>query len=216
MLLLFLYFFSIRSQAAIVSINGIVDDENSQAEGTIEGAVGYVRIDQQQPPQQQSQNNTNQQQQIQQPQIHPHYENIYECIEQYNAAARGGAVVGAAVVGASAAMAPINAANISNAPAEEPQQQQQSLPQPLQQPPPPQQPTNENNTQQAKQSRLAANNINYRNDLYDRANAININAAQSNAVPQAAGTNNNNYDIPRSVRSGLGFRRNFQLDLHAG
>lgn len=32
----------------------------------------------------------------------------------------------------------------------------------------------------------------------------------------AGGGGSTNYDIPRSVRSGLGFRRNFQLDLHAG
>lgn len=201
-----------------------MDDENSQAEGTIEGAVGYVRNDQlQQQQQQQSQNNTNnQQQQQQQPQqIHPHYENIYESIEQYNAAAHGGAVVGAAAVGIAAVAAPINAANNANAPAEESQQQlQQQQPAPLAQPPQLPQATNENNTQQqtAKQSRLAANNINYRNDLYDRSNAININAVQGNAGLAAVGNsnNNNNYDIPRSVRSGLGFRRNFQLDLHAG
>ena len=212
-----------------------MDDENSQAEGTIEGAVGYVRStdqqqqqQQQQPQLQQSQNSTIQQQQLllqqQQPQIHPHYENIYESIEQYNAAAHGGAIVGAAV--AAVAVAPINAANNANAPAEEAQQQQQqqqqpsvaqSQPQPQQALQQQQQPTNENNTQQqAKQSRLA-NNINYRNDLYDRSNAININTGQANAGLTASGVNtNNNYDIPRSVRSGLGFRRNFQLDLHAG
>lgn len=207
-------------QAAIISLNGIVDDENSQAEGTIEGAVGYVRNnDQQQQQQQQSQNSTIQQQ----PQIHPHYENIYESIEQYNAAAHGGAIVGAAAA-ATIAVAPINVANNANAPAEEAQQQQQQQSaaaqlqsQPQQALQQQQQPSNENNTQQqSKQSRLA-NNINYRNDLYDRSNANNISTGQANTGLTAAGGNtNNNYDIPRSVRSGLGFRRNFQLDLHAG
>uniref|UniRef100_A0A1A9W0K6 BTB domain-containing protein n=1 Tax=Glossina brevipalpis TaxID=37001 RepID=A0A1A9W0K6_9MUSC len=194
------------------NIMGIVDDENSQAEGTIEGAVGLVRNNEQhQQPQaniaNSNSNNTNcnQQQQIN----HPHYENIYETIEQYNAAARGGAVSGVVAVPAVSVAASVNASNSVNAPAEE-QQQLQSIPQQQQQQPQ----GNDNNaqTQQQQQSRLY-NSINYRNDLYDRANASNIGSTTSTNTTTSSG--GNNYDIPRSVRSALGFRRNFQLDLHA-
>uniref|UniRef100_A0A1A9VXN3 BTB domain-containing protein n=1 Tax=Glossina austeni TaxID=7395 RepID=A0A1A9VXN3_GLOAU len=196
---------------AAANIMGIVDDENSQAEGTIEGAVGLVRnSEQHQQPQvnitnsnsNSNSSNCNQQQQIN----HPHYENIYETIEQYNAAARGGAVSGVVAIPAAVnAAASANASNSTNAPAEE-----QSIPQQQQQQPQ----GNDNNaqTQQQQQPRLY-NSINYRNDLYDRANATNIGSTSSNtATASSAG---NNYDIPRSVRSALGFRRNFQLDLHA-
>lgn len=180
-----------------------MDDENSQAEGTIEGAVGVVRPDQQQQQQQQA-NNPNQQQQQQN--VHPHYENIYESIEHYNAAARG--------LGAEALIAPINPNNNANAPAEE-----LIVPPPTPQQPHPPATTQasatgnpDNNNTQSK-SRLTTSNINYRNDLYDRANGIN-GSATTNGIGVGAGSTN--YDIPRSVRSGLGFRRNFQLDLHAG
>lgn len=150
------------------------DDENSQAEGTAEGAVGYSRPTQD--------NCTNQQQQAaangaggQNVVNNPHYENIYESIEQYNAAAAANNDVVANVVGAGNAAGPADNSNgpsaaVANAP--HPQNQQQ------------------------QNSRAQNSNINYRNDLYDRAN-------------------NFAYDVPRSVRSSLGMRRNnLQLDLN--
>lgn len=223
------------------------DDENSQAEGAAEGAVGYARSIAE------GNNNIHAQQQQQQQQNHPHYENIYESIEQY---AAGGDAVAAAAAAAPAAAnnninqqpavnnnnnnnagGPINGvvvavnaaaavAGVAIAPAEannnecidpnqQPQPQLQLQPQQLNQNPSPPQlaqvQAQQNNAQGTvginnlnqrsnnnSNGNNAANNLNigYRNDLYDRTN------------------NSPAYDVPRSVRSGLGMRRNLQLDLH--
>lgn len=140
---------------------------------------------------------TSVQQQQQQPANHPLYENIYAPIGQPNNNNN-------------------NAIPIANAPAniEEAQQQQQPAP-----PPTPQQqqqqlvPTASEAQQQVaaataavvtpptppqqQQARILPINS-YRNDLYDRS------------ASTAA------YDVPRAVRSGLGYRRNFRIDMQNG
>lgn len=165
---------------ANAAAGGIIDDENSQAEGSnVEGAVGYSRNDVHLT-QNANNNNATQQQQ----QNHPHYENIYESLEQYNNNAAVAAAAAAAIGGAG-----VNAV----APAEE-------LPQPQGDaniaPPNMNNLNNANNSN--NQPRLVPN-ISYRNDLYDRTN-----------------TTSPAYDVPRAVRSGLGFRRNFHIDLQGG
>lgn len=191
---------------SIGAVVSTIDDENSQAEGSSEGAVGFMRSEQQQ-----SQNNSNNNPTAN----HRHYENIYESIEQYN-----GAVQGVAGPPAPAIMAASVASNNNNAnaPAEEQvsQQQQQS-------PPTIENLANNNILQpqyvpQQPQLRLFNNNnnINYRNDLYDRSNVIGSGTCNRQDNINNNNSNNTNYDVPRSVRSGLGFRRNFQLDLQAG
>lgn len=200
----------------IGAVTSTIDDENSQAEGFSEGAVGFLRSDNQNTiQQQQSQNNFNNNTSAN----HRHYENIYESLEQYNEAAQGGAVQSVPILAPSAASINSNA----NASAEEqilPQKHQQ---QQRQQSPPTIEILPNNNVlqpqfmQQQPQLRLFnnTNNINYRNDLYDRSNIVGSGSCNrqdnSNNI-----NNNNNYDVPRSVRSGLGYRRNFQLDLQTG
>lgn len=61
------------------------DDENSQAEGTSEGAVGYSRLADSTNNPTNTTNNNHQS-------AHPHYENIYESIDQYAAAVAAPAV----------------------------------------------------------------------------------------------------------------------------
>lgn len=127
------------------------DDENSQAEGTVEGAVGYSRGIQENNSQQQQQNNNN----------NPHYENIYESIEQYAAANDIAGVAGAAIAPADNPQHPL----VAHA---QPNPQQQSSVQ-----------------QHSAQQNNRTNNINiaYRNDLYDRTNNS---AAAAAAVAAAA------------------------------
>lgn len=151
------------------------DDENSQAEGTSEGAVGYSRPTPENINLQQQQNNNSNAAQVN----NPHYENIYESIEQY---AANNDIVGNAAAGVAIAVAPAdnNNAQVAQVINLQPQQQQQA----------PQQPP------VVSGNRTNNSNINYRNDLYDR-------------------TNNFAYDVPRSVRSSLGMRRNnLQLDFN--
>lgn len=194
-------FFSLCSQAASLAI-ALLDDENSQAEGTMEGAVGgavYGNIVAAAP----APTSGQQQQQQQQPaNNHPHYENIYAPIGQPSNNNNNNNHV---------------AVPIANAPAniEEAQQQQQQQPAP---PPTPQQqqqplPTACEAQQQVvasaaavvppptppqqQQARILPINS-YRNDLYDRS------------ASTAA------YDVPRAVRSGLGYRRNFRIDMQNG
>lgn len=177
-----------------------MDDENSQAEGTIEGAVGgavygnivagagagAVAIAATPPtPAQQSGN-------------HPHYENIYAPIGQpsnnnnsnNNSNNNNNQVV-------ANANAP---ANIDEAHQPPQQQQQPLLATEANQPQVPQQPQQQQAQQAAppQQARILPINS-YRNDLYDRS-----------ATTSAA------YDVPRAVRSGLGYRRNFRIDMQNG
>ncbi|XP_017492631.1 PREDICTED: ring canal kelch protein-like [Rhagoletis zephyria] len=155
---------------------GNIDDENSQAEGSnVEGAVGYSRNDAHINLNNNVNNNASQQQ-LQQ--NHPHYENIYESLEQYNAAA----AAAAAAPPAAGAGAGVNAV----APADELPQADVNAIQPN---------INNLNNVNNNQQRILPN-ISYRNDLYDRTN-----------------TTSPAYDVPRAVRSGLGFRRNFHIDL---
>lgn len=175
-------FFLILSQANAAA-GGIIDDENSQAEGSnVEGAVGYSRNDAH--INLGNNGNSNASQQQQQQQNHPHYENIYESLEQYNTAAVAAA--------AAAAGAGVNAV----APAD-------ALPQPQADanvnPPNINNLNNTNNNANSNNQSRILPNISYRNDLYDRTN-----------------TTSPAYDVPRAVRSGLGFRRNFHIDLQGG
>uniref|UniRef100_A0A0K8UMG6 Ring canal kelch protein n=3 Tax=Bactrocera latifrons TaxID=174628 RepID=A0A0K8UMG6_BACLA len=167
------------ARQANAAAGGIIDDENSQAEGSnVEGAVGYSRSDAHINLNNNGNSNASQQQQQQQ-QNHPHYENIYESLEQYNTAAVAAAAAGAGVnavapadaLPQSQADANVNLPNINNLN------------------------NSNNNTNSNNQSRILPN-ISYRNDLYDRTN-----------------TTSPAYDVPRAVRSGLGFRRNFHIDL---
>nr|XP_032294382.1 ring canal kelch protein [Drosophila virilis] len=146
---------ALARQAASLAI-ALLDDENSQAEGTMEGAVGgavYGNIiaAAAAPPT------------PAQPVNHPHYENIYAPIGQPNNNNNNNNNNQQVVVANANANAPANV--------EEQQQQQARM--------------------------LPMNN--YRNDLYDRS-----------ASTAAA------YDVPRAVRSGLGYRRNFRIDMQNG
>lgn len=193
---------SCRQTANITALSN-VDDESNQAEGSIEGAIGFVRNEQNinrnsnnnnnninntnsnNSANSNISNNNNNIGNANQIQNHPHYENIYETIEQYNVAANGGAL--------------INTLS-ANVPAEGYQAQQQPSHR------------DDGNTlyqpQLPQQCQRLLGKANYRNEPCDRFNIgsnVNLNA----------GNRENNYDIPKSVKSGLGFRRNFQMDLHA-
>lgn len=162
------------ARQANAAAGGNIDDENSQAEGSnVEGAVGYSRNDVHINLNNSSNNNASQ---LQQQPNHPHYENIYESLEQYNAAIAAAAVV-APAAGANA-VAPANELP-------QPQADANAIPPNL----------NNLNNASNNQPRILPN-ISYRNDLYDRTD-----------TPSPA------YDVPRAVRSGLGFRRNFHIDL---
>ncbi|KAH8413212.1 hypothetical protein KR009_008846 [Drosophila setifemur] len=194
-------------QAASLAI-ALLDDENSQAEGTVEGAIGgaiygnlapvggAAVVAALAPPAPAPQQLPN----------HPHYENIYAPIGQPSNSSNNNSsnnIQNAAVVNANA-NAPANAEEAQ----QQPQQPQQPAPTEAnasnnnnQQPTatPPQQPPQ----QQAPPRILPMNN--YRNDLYDRSasGGGGILGTSSSAA----------YDVPRAVRSGLGYRRNFRIDM---
>ncbi|KAM8717339.1 hypothetical protein ACLKA7_004092 [Drosophila subpalustris] len=189
---------ALARQAASLAI-ALLDDENSQAEGTMEGAVGgavygnivagagagAVAVAATPPtPAQQSAN-------------HPHYENIYAPIGQpsnNNNNNNNQAVANA--------NAPANVDEAQQPPQQQQQQQQSPATEANQsQGPQQQQPQQQQQAQQAappQQARILPINS-YRNDLYDRS-----------ATTAAA------YDVPRAVRSGLGYRRNFRIDMQNG
>ncbi|KAH8392454.1 hypothetical protein KR215_008912, partial [Drosophila sulfurigaster] len=178
-------------QAASLAI-ALLDDENSQAEGTMEGAFGgaiygnIVAAAAATPPTPAQQ----QQQQQQQPANHPHYENIYAPIGQpsNNNNNNNNQI---------AANAPANVEEAQQLLQQQPQQQQQAASTEANQP----QQQQQQQAQQAappQQARILPINS-YRNDLYDRSSST------------AAA-----YDVPRAVRSGLGYRRNFRIDMQNG
>ncbi|KAH8324556.1 hypothetical protein KR074_011067 [Drosophila pseudoananassae] len=205
-------------QAASLAI-ALLDDENSQAEGTVEGAIGGAIYGNLAPAQAPAAPPAP----VAQPQNHPHYENIYAPIGQpsnsnncsnNNSNQNGAAANANAPANAEEAQMPPqpapteananpNANNNSNnnnnqsaAGVAAPQQQQQ--PQAQQHPPQPSQ-------QQPPQRVLPMNN--YRNDLYDRSGGGGSPGGILGSSSSAA------YDVPRAVRSGLGYRRNFRIDM---
>lgn len=133
---------------------------------------------------------------------HPHYENIYAPIGQpsnNNNNSGSNSNQAAAIANANA---PANA--------EEIQQQQQPAPTepnannnpqpPTAAAPAPSQQQQQQQAQPQQPQRILPMN-NYRNDLYDRSAAGGVCSA---------------YDVPRAVRSGLGYRRNFRIDMQNG
>ncbi|KAH8333930.1 hypothetical protein KR059_004589 [Drosophila kikkawai] len=186
-------------QAASLAI-ALLDDENSQAEGTMEGAIGGAAIygnlapvGAAAPAAAPAPAPANAAIAAPQPN-HPHYENIY-------------APIGQPSNQAAAANAPANAEEAQ----QPPQQQQQPAPTEANAS------NNNNNNQsppiaQPQQAQPQPQRIlpmnNYRNDLYDRSTG---GILGSNASAAAAA-----YDVPRAVRSGLGYRRNFRIDMQNG
>lgn len=171
------------SQAASLAI-ALLDDENSQAEGTMEGAIGGAIYGNLAPtaapapaPAAAAPPQPN----------HPHYENIYAPIGQPSNQANANAPANA-----EEAQPPQPAPTEANANATNNNNQSPPIAQPQQAQPQPQ-----------PQRILPMNN--YRNDLYDRSGGgiLGSNAAAA-------------YDVPRAVRSGLGYRRNFRIDMQNG
>ncbi|EDW39735.1 GL15763 [Drosophila persimilis] len=191
-------------QAASLAI-ALLDDENSQAEGTMEGAIGGAIYGNIPPVGAAAAAAPVQPSAAPQPPNHPHYENIYAPIGQPN----NNQIVAAANVNAPAnvedAQQPLQLAaqpapTEANANINPPPQPGPSPPSPQPQPQPQQlAPT-------PQQRALPMNN--YRNDLYDRSIA---GAGILGASAAAAA-----YDVPRAVRSGLGYRRNFRIDMQNG
>lgn len=179
--------------------NGILggfDDESSQAEGTVEGGAGAVRQDNINSVQnQQNNNNSN----------NPHYENIYESIEQYAVNNVDAANNVAAAVAGPANVPADNLHNNSNnnntnSPHLEIGGCAGAVGGPIQPMLGQKQKIQQNHIQPQSQLQNRSNNLNigYRNDLYDRTN------------------NSSAYDVPRPLRNGIGIRRNnLQLDLHS-
>ncbi|KAH8246497.1 hypothetical protein KR038_005803 [Drosophila bunnanda] len=194
-----------RSYAGVCIIDkpiqaiALLDDENSQAEGTMEGAIGgagnLAPVGAAAPGAAPAPVPAAAASAAPQPN-HPHYENIYAPIGQPSNQA--------AAAGVANANAPANA--------EEAQQPQQQQPAPTEanasnnnnQSPPIAQPQQ---AQPQPQRILPMNN--YRNDLYDRS-AGGILGSNASCAAAAA------YDVPRAVRSGLGYRRNFRIDMQNG
>jgi len=201
------------SQAASLAI-ALLDDENSQAEGTMEGAIGGAIYGNLAPaggaaavaapaaPALAPQPN------------HPHYENIYAPIGQPSNNNNNSGNNSNQVAAVANANANVNANAPANA--EEIQQQQppapteanaNNNPQPPTAPAPaPPQPQQQSQPQQQQQPQRILPMNNYRNDLYDRSASGGILGSSSSAA----------YDVPRAVRSGLGYRRNFRIDMQNG